>query len=90
MLGELVGMSGAAICNLETGRRPVSVKRVREVADALGVDADHLLSLRDQESTRELQRWLAKHPEVVAVLQRARMTGEPVLIGECKCGGRSS
>lgn len=47
-LGRQIGISGVAICKIESGQTTVYACRVRDIAQVLGIDARYLLGLRDE------------------------------------------
>ena len=78
-LGELVGLSGAAIRHIETGRRELKLPMLEKIAQALGVSVAELLEERDERKPPSLER-IARRvkflPVVAAV--KAGPPGEPV------------
>ena len=51
-LGEMIGMSGAAIRNIEAGRRKIKVETLEKIAQALGVSVAELLSTPEEKKSK--------------------------------------
>lgn len=78
-LGEMIGMSGAAIRNIEAGRRKIKVETLEKIAQALGVSVAELLEEHDEKkppSLEKIARRVKFLPVVAAV--KAGPPGEPV------------
>ena len=62
-LGELIGLSGSAIRNIEAGRRKIKLETLEKIAQALGVSVAELLAnpedeKKDPEKEIEKVAWL--------------------------------
>ncbi len=55
-LGELVGLSGAAIRHIESGRRKLTVPLLEKIAQALGVSVAELLSSPEEKKNIEVEK----------------------------------
>jgi len=78
-LGELVGLSGPAIRNIEAGRRKIKLETLEKIAQALGVSVAELLEEHNERKPPSLERIAKKVkflPVVAAV--RAGPPGEPI------------
>jgi len=54
-LGELVGLSGSAIRNIEAGRRKIKLETLEKIAQALGVSVAELLSEPRKEKPKTVE-----------------------------------
>jgi transcriptional regulator with XRE-family HTH domain len=87
-LARAIGVSAPFMSDVEHNRRALTDERVEQVAKALGIDARELRSLNGL--SRELKDWIRNSPELVQLLQQARDTHRPLIIGGdmCPCCGR--
>ncbi len=78
-LGEMVGLSGPAIRNIEAGRRKLKLETLEKIAKALGVNLSELLEEQDEEKIPSPEKMIKKVkflPVVASV--RAGKPGEPI------------
>ena len=55
-LGELVGLSGSAIRNIEAGRRKIKLETLEKIAQALGVSVSELLTSPKEKKNIEVEK----------------------------------
>ena len=67
-LADRSGLSVSAIQGYETGRRRPNADQLGRLAKALGVSADYLLCLVDEEANQLFQAIKASPPEVVSAV----------------------
>lgn len=84
-LARAIGVSAPYLSDIEHDRQIPTAERREKIAHLLGLDPALLEAATGY--TRELADWIAKDPDLVAMLRRSRSSGQPLRIGgaDCRC-----
>lgn len=82
-LAQEIGVSAPFLCDVEHNRRALTDERIAQVAKVLGIDKRKLHAANGL--SRDLKSWIRDNPELAELLNTARETNRPVIIGGSAC-----